>query len=81
MSLPSPTFTFTIPSVHDDTILNCRLYLPHKHFTLEDKQAPKGAIIAHPYAPLGGCYDDSVVQSVGKVLLTAGYVLGTFNFR
>jgi alpha/beta superfamily hydrolase len=81
MSLPSPTFTFTIPSVHDDTILNCRLYLSQKHSTLQNEQVPKGAIIAHPYAPLGGCYDDPVVQSVGKVLLTAGYVVVTFNFR
>ncbi len=81
MSLPSPTFSFTIPSVHDDTILKCRLYLPRRHFPLGDGHAPRAAIIAHPYAPLGGCYDDPVVGSVGVVLLQAGYVVGTFNFR
>ena len=81
MSLPLPTSAFTIPSVHDDTILNCRLYLPRKHLSLTDKQPPKAAIIAHPYAPLGGCYDDPIVGSIGGVLLKAGYVVGTFNFR
>lgn len=81
MSLPSPTFTFTIPSVHDDTILKCRLYLPRKHNSSEHGQAPKAAIIAHPYAPLGGCYDDPVVGNVGAVLLRAGHMVGTFNFR
>jgi hypothetical protein len=81
MSLRSPTFTFTIPSVHDDTILNCRLYLPRKGLSPGDGQTAKAAIIAHPYAPLGGCYDDPIVDSVGVVLLNAGYVIGTFNFR
>jgi alpha/beta superfamily hydrolase len=39
------------------------------------------AIVAHPYAPLGGCYDDPVVASMGNALLDAGYIVGTFNFR
>lgn len=81
MSLSSPHFTFTIPSVHDDTLLSCRLYLPRKHFVSGEGQAPKAAIVAHPYAPLGGCYDDPVVNSVGVLLSRAGYVVGTFNFR
>ncbi|ERF69848.1 hypothetical protein EPUS_09064 [Endocarpon pusillum Z07020] len=81
MSLPSPTFIFTIPSVHDDTILNCRLYVPRKNLVLHDIQPPRAAIIAHPYAPLGGCYDDPIVESVGFVLWRAGYLIGTFNFR
>jgi alpha/beta superfamily hydrolase len=37
--------------------------------------------VAHPYAPLGGCYDDPVVNFIGAQLLQAGYVVGTFNFR
>ena len=41
----------------------------------------RGAIIAHPYAPLGGSSDDPVVQAVGKSLLDCGFVVGTFNFR
>ncbi len=81
MSLPSPTFIFTVPSVHDDTILNCRLYLPRQNLVLQSHQASKAAIIAHPYAPLGGCYDDPIVERVGLVLLRAGYMIGTFNFR
>lgn len=81
MSLPSPTFIFTIPSIHDDTTLNCRLYVPHKDLILHGIRPPKAAIIAHPYAPLGGCYDDPIVESVGFVLWRAGYVIGTFNFR
>ena len=81
MGLPSPTFTFTIPSIHDDTILDCRLYLSRKYSALEFGRVPKAAIIAHPYAPLGGCYDDPVVDSVGELLLKTGYVVGTFNFR
>jgi hypothetical protein len=81
MSLPSPTFTFTIPSVHDDTILDCRLHVPRKLFSAEKAHTQKAAIVAHPYAPLGGCYDDPIVGSVGGMLLKAGYVIGTFNFR
>lgn len=81
MSLPSPSFAFTVPSVYDDTILSCRLYIPRKHFLVGSTHAPKAAIVAHPYAPLGGCYDDPIVDSVGGVLLKAGYVICTFNFR
>jgi hypothetical protein len=81
MSLPNPNFTFTLPSIHDDTILKCRLYLPRNHILRREGQALKAAIIAHPYAPLGGCYDDPIVESVGVLLLKAAYVIGTFNFR
>ncbi|CAL5873669.1 uncharacterized protein PFLUO_LOCUS7951 [Penicillium psychrofluorescens] len=82
MDLPSPTFSFTIPSIHDGCKLECRLYLPR---TLQHIEQPPtsitGAIIAHPYGPLGGCYDDPVVSFVGGELLDAGCVVGTFNFR
>jgi hypothetical protein len=82
MDLPSPTFSFTIPSIHDGCKLECRLYLPP---TLQHIEQPPtsvtGAIVAHPYAPLGGCYDDPVVSFVGGELLDAGCVVGTFNFR
>ncbi|KAN0071581.1 Alpha/Beta hydrolase fold [Elaphomyces granulatus] len=83
MGLPSPTFSFTIPSIYDGTQLECRLYLPPH---LGRQQAvtgweKKGAIIAHPYAPLGGCYDDPVVNSIGGELLQDGHIVGTFNFR
>jgi hypothetical protein len=83
MTLPSPRSSFTIPSLHDDLELDCRLYFP-RISTSEKEQERVGrsfAIIAHPYAPLGGSYDDPVVALAGSVLLKHGFVLGTFNFR
>lgn len=41
----------------------------------------KAAIIAHPYAPLGGSYDDPVVGNAGAEMLALGWVVGTFCFR
>lgn len=41
----------------------------------------KAAIVAHPYAPLGGCFDDPVVGAMTEELLNGGYVVGTFNLR
>ncbi|THC99747.1 hypothetical protein EYZ11_000797 [Aspergillus tanneri] len=83
MDLPSPTYAFTIPSVYDEIQLDCRLYLPRELSETEYTfSGPiRGAIVAHPYATLGGCYDDPVVGFVGGELLEAGYVVGTFNFR
>lgn len=83
--LPEPTFTFTIPSICDDIILDCRIYNP-PHSILnpidgESLWSPRGAIVAHPYAPFGGCYDDWVVLSVAAEILKQGFVVGTFNFR
>lgn len=37
--------------------------------------------MAHPYAPMGGCYDDRVVGIVVDEFLKAGWIVGTFNFR
>ena len=83
--LPKPTFSFTIPSIHDDTTLDCRIYSPPHSVlnTIDDESAwsPRGAVFAHPYAPLGGCYDDWVVLSVAAEILKQGFVVGTFNFR
>lgn len=78
-----PAYSFSIPSLEDDTPLDCRIYHPKKLHSLlnSSKQALKGAIVAHPYPPLGGCYDDSVVLSVTETLLGRGYVVATFNFR
>ena len=83
--LPEPTFTFTIPSVHDDTPLDCRIYSPpHRVLNSIDSDEQwhaRGAVFAHPYAPLGGCFDDGVVLSVTAEVLKQGFVVGTFNFR
>lgn len=78
--LPSPSANFTLPSLYDNLELDCRLYFPRR--VEQGALLAQGfAIFAHPYAPLGGCYDDPVVNSVGSVLLRQGYVLITFNFR
>lgn len=83
MYLPFPNFVFTVPSVYDGIQLDCRIYLPRE--LQQPRNTPRwkkqGAIVAHPYAPLGGCYDDPVVSFVGGELLRGGYVVGAFNFR
>lgn len=83
--LPPPTISFTIPSIHDDLVLQCRIYHPVclaptliSHLSEWKNQA---AIVAHPYAPLGGCYDDPVVNVVAAEILNRGFIVGTFNFR
>jgi alpha/beta superfamily hydrolase len=83
--LPAPTLTLTIPSIHDDTVLDCRIYAPTKFLSNLRSQTTrwrkKAAIVAHPYAPLGGCYDDPIVSIVAVELLKDGFFVGTFNFR
>ncbi|KAL4974880.1 Alpha/Beta hydrolase protein [Aspergillus desertorum] len=81
--LLSPTHSFTVPSIYDSTQLACRIYIPRQLSIRNDTSQchVRGAIVAHPYAPLGGCYDDPVVSFIGGELLEAGYVVGTFNFR
>ncbi|TEY71128.1 hypothetical protein BOTCAL_0101g00220 [Botryotinia calthae] len=83
--LPPPTISFTIPSVHDNLSLECRIYHPSSLVPTSISQAlpwrKKAAIVAHPYAPLGGSYDDAVVGLVASTILNNGFVVGTFNFR
>ncbi|KAK3939182.1 Alpha/Beta hydrolase protein [Diplogelasinospora grovesii] len=81
--LPEPTLTFTLPSLHDGLPLDCRVYHPLSLTASPNAPAWKkhAAIIAHPYAPLGGCYDDPVVDIVASTLLRLGLLVGTFNFR
>jgi hypothetical protein len=83
MMLPEATLSFTLPSLQDGTILDCRVYHP---LSLAPSLKPTiwkrhAAIVAHPYAPLGGCSDDSVVEIITEALLSLGYLVGTFNFR
>lgn len=82
--LPEPTLSFTLPSLHDDTVLDCRVY--HCQALSPSATNPPqwkrhAAIMAHPYAPLGGCYDDPIVDIVAATLLRQGFLVGTFNFR
>ena len=80
--LPRPDLSFTIPSIHDNANLECRIYHPKRSRPkLRDTFQKCGVIFAHPYAPMGGCFDDPVVAAVGSEILEAGSVLGTFNFR
>lgn len=79
--LPKPSANFTLPSLYDDLELDGRLYFPRFQCEHEEDRPRGCAVFAHPYAPLGGCYDDPVVSSVGSVLVRNGFVLVTFNFR
>jgi alpha/beta superfamily hydrolase len=84
MGLPEPTLSFAIPSIHDDTTIEARIY--HRADTRTDpfkreRTGKRGAIIAHPYAPLGGSYDDPVVGIVAAQVLKEGFIVCTFNFR
>ena len=82
--LPDPALTLTIPSLHDGTVLDCRIYHPASLAAANPRAPPwrrHAAVVAHPYAPLGGCYDDPVVEDVAAQLLRRGYLVGTFNFR
>lgn len=80
---PEPAISLTIPSLHDGTPLDCRVY--HPASLSPNPRAPRwtshAAIIAHPYGPLGGSYDDPVVEEVVSVLLRRGFLVVTFNFR
>lgn len=82
---PTPSLTFTIPSIHDDSDLDCRIYNPPSTTLFpsapEPPWIPRGAVITHPYAPLGGCYDDRIVLAIVEQCLINGLVVGTFNFR
>jgi len=76
--------TFTLPSLHDGLSLDCRVYHPQSlspNAPGSLKWQRHAAIVAHPYAPLGGCYDDPVVDIVASTLLRLGFLVGTFNFR
>ncbi|KAF2021961.1 hypothetical protein BU24DRAFT_384313 [Aaosphaeria arxii CBS 175.79] len=85
---PEPHYSFTIPSIHDDTPLDCRIYHPsillqvHSGATEDHKRwRRRGIVMAHPYAPMGGSHDDRIVGIVVAEFLALGYVVGTFNFR
>ncbi|KAI1465338.1 Alpha/Beta hydrolase protein [Daldinia caldariorum] len=89
---PQPSLSFTLPSIHDNTKLDCRIYQPYHsnpsnpsippYSSSSDPSWPRhAAVVAHPYAPLGGSYDDPVVHLVASTLLDLGFVVATFNFR
>ncbi|KAI1125296.1 Alpha/Beta hydrolase protein [Nemania abortiva] len=82
--LPRPCLSFTLPSVYDNIKLDCRVYHPPCLRDPSHSGAPwagHAAVVAHPYAPLGGCYDDPVVDVAAGTLLQLGFLIATFNFR
>lgn len=81
-----PAYTFELPSLDDATVLNVRIYHPARLSNIlwpsgESLVGLQGVVIAHPYAPLGGSYDDHVVLAVVQAMLEHGFVVLTFNFR
>ncbi|KAK4162382.1 hypothetical protein QBC43DRAFT_78725 [Cladorrhinum sp. PSN259] len=81
--LPEPSITFTVPSLHDGIPIDCRVYHPESLKPSPNSPAWKkhAAIFAHPYGPLGGSYDDAVVDIAAATLLRIGFLVATFNFR
>lgn len=82
----TPAYAFNIPSISDGLALDCHLFIPQSFETAIDpneklKWPKKGAIVAHPYAPLGGTQEDPVVMIAVEQLLDMDFVVGTFNFR
>lgn len=81
---PAPSLNLKIPSLHDSLPLSARLYLPPAYTRPHRPPttwARRLAIVAHPYAPLGGSYDDRVVLRLVALLLSLDWVVATFNFR
>ena len=84
--MAEPAYSFSIPSIEDDTPLECRVYHPEGlseilSDNMQNQKGVTGAVIAHPYAPLGGSFDDPVVLSITETLLEQSFIVGTFNFR
>lgn len=70
--------SLTIQSIGDDTNIHCRIYHPLQGLR---SGVIAAAVVAHPYAPLGGCQEDHVVQAICRSLVELGLVVATFNFR
>jgi alpha/beta superfamily hydrolase len=80
MGAPEPSLSFSIPSVHDRLVLDCRVYHPSDLSSTKFWKTT-AVILAHPYAKLGGCYDVPVIHAATSALLKDGVTVGTFNFR
>ena len=91
-----PSLRLSIPSLADGTALDCRVFHPpnltsaagaegaHEEGGERAKSWRRNrhvAVVAHPYAPLGGDADNPVVEDVAEILLKRGFLVGTFNFR
>ncbi|KAF8442767.1 hypothetical protein BGX38DRAFT_1095900 [Terfezia claveryi] len=74
----TPSLSINVPSLYDYKLLETRIYIPHQEL---QHAKSKAAVVAHPYATLGGNYNDHVVMYVVNALLQRGWVVATFNFR
>ncbi|KAF8471719.1 hypothetical protein BDZ91DRAFT_692653 [Kalaharituber pfeilii] len=74
---PLPSLALRVPSIYDKTLLETRIYVPHELQSVVQRIA----VVAHPYATLGGNFNDHVVLNTVRILLGGGWVIGTFNFR
>ena len=80
---PHPSLAFTAASLEDEVPIHCRLYAPNTigNPILTCTSHTRLAIVAHPYAPLGGSQDDPIVHLIVRQLLKHGYSAVTFDFR
>lgn len=79
---PILTLIIPVPSYHNHTI-EARVYHPPEfpqHYGISQNTPRKAAVVAHPYASLGGTWDDPVVLSLVALLTRKGWVVATFNF-
>ncbi|TGZ81856.1 hypothetical protein EX30DRAFT_330465 [Ascodesmis nigricans] len=74
----SAPLNLQIPSLHDANPLETILQAPDYNTVPFRRQI---AIVAHPYAVLGGSLHDFVVTHLAATLLEVGFVVVTFNFR
>lgn len=91
----TPLLSLKVPSLHDSKLLQARIYLPNELYekggNIHTKtiaairrvwcKNKRVAVVAHPYATLGGNYNDHVVLHTVEALVKSGWAVGTFNFR
>ncbi|KAF3918362.1 hypothetical protein ABW21_db0208462 [Orbilia brochopaga] len=78
----SPVLTLVIPTGTASNV-EARVYHPLEFpgsYGLRRRTARRAAVVAHPYASLGGNWDDPVVLGLVGLLIARGYVVATFNF-
>ncbi|KAF3909311.1 hypothetical protein ABW20_dc0108974 [Dactylellina cionopaga] len=79
----SPVLTLIVPTSSHDLTIEARVYHPPEFpvdYGCSQKSQRKAAVVAHPYASLGGNWDDPVVLSLVALLTSRGWVVATFNF-
>ncbi|KAK6347308.1 hypothetical protein TWF696_007379 [Orbilia brochopaga] len=77
----SPVLTLMLPTGAGN--VEARVYHPAEfpaEYGAASASCRKAAVVAHPYASLGGNWDDPVVLALVGVLVARGWVVATFNF-